>query len=184
MTPRPPREPYYQLKAVMDSERKGSIVRARKLRNQFVGATGKRGTGGPSSSGDDTAQHRKHLAQLEAHRRRARKNWLRRRRRRRVQRMIDKWRTQLNESLRANLAQVQGDPEATRAAVIRAAAVHFLLLMKGATIAATAVADAGSDTGEDDDDDEDADAASGDEDRDMDEDQVVSEETADVPECQ
>ncbi|RYP53359.1 hypothetical protein DL770_010994 [Monosporascus sp. CRB-9-2] len=171
----------------MDSERKGSIVRARKLRNPFVGVTGKRDTDGPSSSGDDTAQHRKHLAQLEAHRRRAIKNWLRRRRRRRrrVQRTMDEWKTQLNDSLRANLAQTQGDRRARRAAVVRAVAVHVWLFMRGPAVAATTLVDAGSDTGEDDDDDddEDADAASGGEDRDMDDNQVVSEETPGVPEC-
>ncbi|RYP44594.1 hypothetical protein DL768_008967 [Monosporascus sp. mg162] len=159
----------------MGSERKGSIVRARKLRNPFVGATGKRDSGDPSSSRDDAAQHRKHLAQLEAHRRRAIENWQRRQRRRRrrrerVQRMMDKWKKQLNESLRVNLAQLQGDPEATRAAVVRAAAVYLWLLWRGPAIAATTLLAARSDTGEDDDDDKDSDAASGGEDRDMDDD--------------
>ncbi|RYP49225.1 hypothetical protein DL769_011107 [Monosporascus sp. CRB-8-3] len=166
----------------MDSKGKGSIIRAAKLRNQFVGATGKRGTGGASSSGEDAAQHRKHLAQLEAHRRRAIKNWLRRRRQRRVQRTMDECTAQLNESLRANLARVRGDPKAMRAAVIRAAVVYSCLLVAKAAVTATTPTVTGSDTGEDD-DDEDAEAASGGEERDMDGDQAVSEETPGVPEC-
>ncbi|RYP77523.1 hypothetical protein DL771_001096 [Monosporascus sp. 5C6A] len=162
----------------MDSERKGGIVRARKLRNPSVGAVGKRGTDGSSSPRDDTAQHRKHLAQLEAHRRRAMENWLRRRRRRRVQRTMDKYRAQLNECLRANLAQAQGDPEARRAALVRAAAVYGWLFKVKAAVAAATLAAAGYDTGEDDhdddNDDEDADAAPGGKDREMDDDQVAA----------
>ncbi|RYP19417.1 hypothetical protein DL765_003390 [Monosporascus sp. GIB2] len=162
----------------MDSGRKGSIVRARKLRNQSVGATGKKGAGGPSSSGDDTAQHRKHLAQLEAHRRRAIENWLRRRRRRRAQRMMDECTARLSESLRAKLAQAQGHREATRAAV-----VYSCLLIAQAAVAATELVVTGSDDTSEDDDDENADAASGDEDREMDDGQAVSERgNAFVPE--